>query len=309
MVGEASSADRPLHVCHVDPERGYSGGEVQVFLLIDGLLERGHRCSVITQPGSRVEAAALDRGLEVATFSMGGDWQLPSVLAIAKRLRAWQPDVVHLHTGRANWLGGWAAQRAGICAVSTRRMDRPVRRGWKTRKIYGSFVRRTAAISPAVLECLHAGGVPPERTELIWSAVDLGRAQSKRSREEVRASLGLAPDEPMSLTSGALVPRKGIDFLLQVMADMPSATRLWVAGDGSQRAELEAQANGLGLGGAGHLLGSSQRLGGPLGGRGYLSHALPGGGFGGGGLGGDGCRVALSVGPSGGLGQSDRGGR
>ena len=45
-------------------------------------------------------------------------------------------------------------------AVDTRRMDRAVRRGWRTRLIYGRLVRRAVAISPAVVDRLIAGGVP-----------------------------------------------------------------------------------------------------------------------------------------------------
>ncbi len=240
---------------------GFSGGEVQVFLLIDGLVERGHRCSVIAQPASRVEAEARARGLEVATVPMGGDWDLRAVWTLTKVLRRWNPDVVHLHTGRANWLGGWAAHRSGLPAVSTRRMDRVVRRGLKTRRIYGTFVRRTAAISPAVLRALHAGGVPPERTELIWSSVNLARLQPKREREEVRAELGAGSDECVSLTVGALVERKGIDFLLRVLAELPPATRLWVAGEGPERAALESQAQESPLAGRVTFLGQRNDLG------------------------------------------------
>ncbi len=254
-----------LHVCHVDPEKGFSGGEVQVFLLIDGLRQRGYRCSVITQPGSRVEAAAKERGLEVATVPMGGDWQIRGVWAMSKVLRAWKPDLVHLHTGRANWLGGWAAWRAGVPAVSTRRMDRPVRQGWKTQRIYGRWVRRTAAISPSVLRALHAGGVSPEATELIWSSVNPARVQPKRSREQVRAELQVEPEECVNLTAGALVRRKGIDFLLQVLASMEDSTRLWIAGNGPERESLAAQAEGLGLGPRVTFLGQRADLGDYLG--------------------------------------------
>ena len=43
----------PLSIAHVDAETGFSGGEVQVFLLMEGLAKRGHRNVLVAPPGSR----------------------------------------------------------------------------------------------------------------------------------------------------------------------------------------------------------------------------------------------------------------
>ena len=44
----------PQHtVAHVDTEVGFSGGEVQVFLLMEGLAQRGVRNVLFCPPGSR----------------------------------------------------------------------------------------------------------------------------------------------------------------------------------------------------------------------------------------------------------------
>ena len=40
-----------LRIAHVDAEKGFSGGEVQVFLLIEGLAERGHQGTLLCPPG------------------------------------------------------------------------------------------------------------------------------------------------------------------------------------------------------------------------------------------------------------------
>jgi glycosyltransferase involved in cell wall biosynthesis len=236
-----------MHILHVDPEMGFSGGEVQVFLLIDGLVERGHTCSVVAQPGSLVGKAARDRGLAVVEIRMRADWDLCAVFRLTRAMRRLQPDLVHLHTGRANWLGGWAAMRAGLPAVSTRRMDRKVRSNWKNRRIYGRFVDRTAAISPAVLKQLRAGGVPSERTEFISSVVDPGRLKTVRSRGVVRAELGLQERDFMVLAAGALVPRKGFDILIEALALLEEKPLLCIAGEGPEREALGALAARLGL--------------------------------------------------------------
>src|SRR5262245_29286488 len=111
-----------LTIAHVDSERGFSGGQVQVFLLMEGLRERGHRNLLCCRPGSLQEQRARQLGLETAAVSMRNDAQLTAVPRLAAAFRRHGVDLVHLHTGRANWLGGLAARWAGRPAVSTRRM-------------------------------------------------------------------------------------------------------------------------------------------------------------------------------------------
>lgn len=248
----------PLTVLHVDSETGFSGGEVQVFLLIEGLRARGHHAVLVCPPDSGSAREAARRDIEVRTVRMRNDWDLGAVRSLARAIDAVEPHVVHLHTGRATWLGALAARRAGRPALSTRRQDRRVRRGWRTRWLYGSLVRRVAAISPAVVDRLRRGGVPAERIELVSSSVDPLSVLPERGRDALRAELGAGPDDAVMLTLGALVPRKGIDVLLDALARLSTRRpwRLWIAGDGPAAADLRRRIARLDLGERVRLLGA-----------------------------------------------------
>jgi glycosyltransferase involved in cell wall biosynthesis len=243
-------AANPLRIAHVDAERGFSGGEVQVFLLVDGLAARGHDNLLLCPPGSRAEAEAVRHGTAVGAVPMRTDLDLPAVWRLSRRLAGAGVDVVHLHTGRAAWLGGLAARLAGRPAIVTRRMDRPVARGWRTGLIYRHLTRCVVAISASVAERLTAAGVPPARVTVIPSAVDLTRLQPRRDRAAVRATTGAAADDVVALTLSALVPRKGVNVLLDALGALARRglrPRLWIAGDGPERAALAAQVASLGL--------------------------------------------------------------
>jgi len=240
-----------LTIAHVDAERGFSGGEVQVFLLIDGLTRRGHRNVLICPPGSAAALEAARRGVEALGVPMRGDLDALAIVRLAAAYRRSGVDLVHLHTGRAAWLGGLAARALGIPAIVTRRMDRAVRPGWRTRLVYQRCTRRTAAIAPAIVTQLVAGGVPRARIALIPSAVDAARLVPRRTRAGLRAAEGAGEAEVVLLTTAALVRRKGIDVLLDALAALRARgarPRAWIAGDGPQRAALAAQATALGLG-------------------------------------------------------------
>lgn len=240
-----------LTIVHVDAERGFSGGEVQVFLLMEGLRELGHRSILCAPPRSRAIERASGRGFEVWPLAMRSDVALASVLALRSRLKREPPSLVHLHTGRATWLGGLAARAARVPAITTRRMDREVRRNARNRLIYGKLVRRAVAISGPVRECLVAGGVEHERIALIHSSVDPRALEPKRSRAAVRAELGAAEHDVVALALASLVERKGIDVLVDALhsARLPSGTNLvaWIAGDGPERERLEARVRSLGF--------------------------------------------------------------
>ncbi|MEE8466961.1 MAG: glycosyltransferase [Planctomycetota bacterium] len=249
-----------MRIVHVDPERSCSGGEVQVFLLMEGLRERGHACSLACVPDGAPEREALERGFETFAIPMRSDLDLFAVPRLRRAIQTAQADLVHLHTGRANWLGGMAARLAGRPAISTRRMDRRVKRNWRTRWIYGSLVRRTAAISPAVERRLHDAGVPPDRTRLIWSSIDPAALAPAKSRESVRTELNVAPDEVLLLAAGALVPRKGLDVLLEALPRLSANVRLCIAGEGPEREVLEALAAASAVEGRVRLLGRREDL-------------------------------------------------
>jgi glycosyltransferase involved in cell wall biosynthesis len=143
-------------------------------------------------------------------------------------------------------------------------MDRAVRPGWRTRLIFERLTRRAVAISPAVAECLAAGGVPRARIAVIASAVDPARVRPTVDRALLRAALGAAADDLVILTLSALVPRKGIDVLLDALAQLAAQDirpQVWIAGEGPQRADLERQAAALGVAGAVRFLGRRADVG------------------------------------------------
>jgi len=268
----------PLSIAHVDAEMGFSGGETQVFLLIEGLRERGHRGTLLCPPGSRAGARAKERGIPVRSVRMASDLDVGAIAHLKRELETLQPQLVHLHTGRATWLGGLAARLAGLPAITTRRMDRPIRRGWRSRLVYGPLVARAVAISPAVGAALLAGGVAPEKVSVIASAVDPGpieRRVSGEVRAATRRALEVEEDAVVVLSLAALVRRKGLDVLLEALARLEAYVRpeagarrsealaprpdrvcAWIAGDGPERGALEEQAERLGLGARVRFLGA-----------------------------------------------------
>ncbi len=245
-------------IAHVNPETGYSGGEVQVFLLMEALRRRGYGNVLFCPAGSRSDVEARRRSFPVVTARLRNNIDVWSVVRLARAFRTEGVSLVHLHTGRANWLGGLAARRAGLPTLSTRRMDRTVKRSWRMRFIYRSLINLTVAISPAVRDALIAAGVAPERIRLIWDAVDPDEFSASGRLGSERKVRGSSDGARVSLTMAALVRRKGIDVLIdaiRLLRERNATWHAWIAGEGPEQRSLEQAVKAAGLEDCVHFLG------------------------------------------------------
>ena len=90
------------------------GGESQTIALSAALSARGHGSALVCQPGSPVERAARERGVEVRPIRMRADADLLAVGTISSFLRRGKFDIIHAHTSHgvglaalASPFGGW----------------------------------------------------------------------------------------------------------------------------------------------------------------------------------------------------------
>ncbi|MEY4672880.1 MAG: hypothetical protein RL148_664 [Planctomycetota bacterium] len=249
-----------LRVAHVTTERGFGGGEVQVLLLMEGLRQHGVEQVLVAPRDSKVGALARERGLAVVELPLAHPLDLLSAWRLGRMLRAF--DLVHLHSGRAAWLGSIASSLAGRPRVITRRTMRRVRRGLRTRFVWCSTRSHPAVISRAIGRVLEEGGVPHARIALVPSAVDESRIRVAAGREATRGALGLAPNQFVVLAVGKLAHGKGLDVLVRALArvDDPHVVVL-LAGDGPEREPLERLARERGVASRVRFLGVRKDVG------------------------------------------------
>ena len=194
-------------------------------------------------------------GFEVHPFSGSGRgllaiWQMRRAL---KRLR---PDVVHFHDPHGLSGGGIAAYGLKIPArIVARRVDFAIRSTWRYRKL----VDRVIAVSNAVADVCSESGVPDEKIRVVLDGVDPNRARSG-NRERGRRALGIDSETILLLTVATLTDHKGHTYLLQAMPTVfehlpKKNVLLALAGDGELRANLEAEAERLGISHAVRFLG------------------------------------------------------
>ncbi len=245
-----------MRIVHVNGEKGFSGGEVQMFHLMEYLREQGDECLLVGREGGAALEVGRARGFEVHSMPMRSSLDLAAILGLRRLFGRLRPDVLHFHTSRAHVLSAWAALGlAGPVRVATRRMDYPLRRDPVTRFLYGRALDRVVAISEAVRREVLRLGVPPGKVSLVPSGIDPGRFRpllegGEEARRVARRRLGLPGEGLVVGTAATHHPRKGLDVLLGAAAlllERGLDFHLLLAGTGPAGEELKEQARRLGL--------------------------------------------------------------
>ena len=89
-------------------------------------------------------------------------------------------------------------------------------------------------------------GADPNRIETVPYGVDTDRFHPDAVvRSSMRRALGLETDVPLGFAAGRLVRKKGFEYLIDAMLEVPGVV-LAIAGEGTLDEELRARAAGLG---------------------------------------------------------------
>ncbi|MFN8543333.1 MAG: glycosyltransferase family 4 protein [Candidatus Binatia bacterium] len=233
-----------MRVLHVDPERGWGGGEVQVLGLVRALALRGHAGTLAIDPRGRLAPAAAAAGIATVGLPIASHADVLAGLRLRRLARGM--DVVHFHTARAHALAPFCAGLP-VWRVVTRRMDYVPRGGPYARLLYNRAVDVVIAISDGVRRALLAGGVRPERIRVVPSGIDVEAfAAPAGARARLRAEWGVPPDALLVLVIGALERRKGHAVLLAAAAEAPARVHYAFCGAGGEAAAIAEAARPLG---------------------------------------------------------------
>ena len=205
------------------------------------------------EPGRLLHASLLRREI-----SPVGD--LAALLQLRAVLAGLNPVIVHTHSSKAGILGRLAAALAKSPVVvhtfhgfGFHPLQNPLKRGFFVllEKVCARFSDALIFVSRANMETARAAGIgDPAKYRLIRSGVKLAGYPAKIDRAAVRARLGLAPDDVVTLSIGNAKPQKNPGHFLEaaarIAARRPGARFVFVGG-GEELPALRAEAAARGL--------------------------------------------------------------
>jgi glycosyltransferase involved in cell wall biosynthesis len=206
------------------------GIETFFFDAVCALADTGIEQVAVVRPNMHAGLQQLHtRSVPTATADFSSWWPWPTRRILHKAVNEFQPDIVQYWTGRA-----------AVYAPMTNARQVGWYGGYRRRKDYRTCTD-FIGITPDLMRHLREEGISEDHAALIHIF-----AEPHPAPPVPRAPLGTPQDAPLLLALARLHWHKGIDVLLEAMADLPDAY-LWIAGEGPDRAKLEAQAARLKL--------------------------------------------------------------
>lgn len=240
------------HVAFVIPTLDRIGGaERQVILLAKGLRNRGWRVSVVALSGNGGEAATglISDGIAFLSLQMRKGLADPrGWFRFHRWLRQKSPDVLHAHLPHAAWLARWSRPAAPVrVLIDTLHSSSTGTVGRRLGFRFSDWLTdEVTAVSRAAAEA-YLSAATARSIRVLPNGIDTNEWRPDPiARNALRNELDLK-DEFLWFAAGRLEPVKDYPTLLEAMAQLPSSTRLVIAGAGPLQVDLLYLSKRLGL--------------------------------------------------------------
>ena len=244
-----------MKVIHLISGGDVGGAKTHVHTLLKGLCDTDQALLVCFTEGPFAEEA---KALGIPTRVLAG--KLPQTIRILKKLIPQEGfEIIHCHGSKANMVGAILKRSLDLPTVTTVHSD--YRLDYMGRPLanltYGTInklaLRRLdhwIGVSDVTVDMLLSRGFDPNRTYLIVNGVPFDDETPAMDRETYLKSLGIEPTEQTTVfgIAARINPVKDMETLIRAFAKTVAVcpeARLIIAGDGEQRAQMEALAREL----------------------------------------------------------------
>ncbi len=226
-MGPAAGALRVLITQH----QGAGSGAVNSTLhLALGLVRQGVQVRFVCPPGSPLEAAARDGGLEVHPLPLARQHRFANARALAGLMHRHPVDLVNAQSSRDRQALLWLGLRRRLAAplVLTRRSF--PRSGRLETWLAGRLASRIIAVSEPVAAALAARGVPPGKLAVVHNGLIAERVDGPVSPAAVAAWRARIGWEPTRRTIGVVARAKDQAVVVRALEQVETPVRLVLAG-------------------------------------------------------------------------------
>ncbi|WP_410500014.1 glycosyltransferase family 4 protein [Chitinibacter sp. S2-10] len=265
---KASSATQS--VLFMESSMNIGGQELQLLQQMSVLQQQGWAVSLLCKTGSRIEAFAKARGLDVDTIRFRNALHIPSILQVRRHLQQFKPAAVIVHSGHDANIGAIACHSLGRRRPMIVRM-RTYQPGIPNSFPYQYLFDYTLACSAHLRErILKNTRIDREKVGVLYPGIDFAGLEEGASDTPLPANaerwLADRPG-PVVLQAAMLREEKGhsviLDALPEVLQKHPDV-RYLIAGEGPLSEHLKEKIAEKGLQDHVCLLGMVNPIGGLL---------------------------------------------
>lgn len=170
-----------------------------------------------------IEGRAKERGVKVTTAFhlnryLDPKETLQDFYSLPGFLKKGKFEIVHSHLSHDHALGAWASRRCGVPLVRTNHKARALKKSlgnmWLLKRATDGLVEFSKR---ALEENVRRFGLDPQRCLLVEGAVDLKRFDPSLTSRDVRAALGVGPQEVLVGIVARMQRHRRFSLLLEAM--------------------------------------------------------------------------------------------
>lgn len=215
--------------------KGFGGAERYFLDLSLALADAGFEVQTVCHSlFQKRDFLARDPRIRLTAVNVRSTWDPWARFQITREVRAFAPDLIHAHLARGARLGGRVAHKLGLpCTVKIH--------NYVNLKYY-RHVDHFIATTTDQQSYLIRHGIPPSRIVVIPNFSSMLPADCVRDR---------IPSEPVFVTLGRMVTKKGFELLLDAFARYLASgdrSRLLIGGQGPNHPALIEHTRRLGIG-------------------------------------------------------------
>lgn len=238
---------------------GEQGGSKNYLItLAKELSRRGNDVEIVCFLEDVVAQDARDHDLAVKVFPMKHIADIQVISKLATYLNEQQPDVIHTHGVRANFIARLAARKTEIPVITTVHSSiyhdyaHPLKRLFYHRieKMTRKYTTQFIAVAGSLKKELEQDGIPSEDISLVYNGLAPDFEIEVDHSFSLRKELNIDQEIPILITIGRLEKVKNQAMYLQVLASLKQHKIPFhgvIVGPGPLRAELETLALSLDL--------------------------------------------------------------
>jgi glycosyltransferase involved in cell wall biosynthesis len=211
--------------------------------LATALLKKKQTVYLACPAGSPMERNALAHSVPVIDLSIINSADIKAIFKMKKILRLTAADILIVNLGKDYWPATIAAKIAGKKIVLIRHQANRLKK--VTRWLVSNHVDRIVAVSRFIKDGMVDYGIPSEKIQVIYNAVDFRAFTSLYSdREQVRKEVGIKADDIVIGFVGAMTEGKGIFELFNafyLLASRNPRLKLLYVGKGPEMEDLKKE--------------------------------------------------------------------
>ena len=241
-----------LRIMHVVSKLSTYGAEHLVAELAQKLAEHNVEVSVLTVYDSPPSTNASAFRGPIFSARRRHRWDAAFFFRMVGLMRAWQPTVVHTHSHNGKYWGRLAAIASGVPRIVHTEHNSDFRAGVLER-ITNRLLHRASARVVAFSEPHASALARKERLERAKIAIIPNgiAAEERGNPQKARMMLGLTERDRAIFLVGRLDPVKNQALAIRALGELPpnvaDRIRLFIVGDGGERAALESLARDEGV--------------------------------------------------------------